>query len=100
MFINRNAIWAGLLVGVIIPFVSYAVLLSIYDYLETAGYVSKVGFSPTFRQRTLSVLAICLNVIPINIYKRKNYTESMRGIVFPTAVYVIAWIIYFGKYIF
>ena len=70
------------------------------EQLEQLGFMSQEGFSPTFRRRTLSVVAICLNVIPLNLYNRYQMTESMRGIVFPTAIYVIAWIIYFGPYIF
>lgn len=100
MIFSKNAIWFGLLVGLAIPFVGYAVLLTIFDQLDAIGWVSAEGFSSTFRVRTLSVIAICLNTIPLNIFNKRRMTESMRGIVFPTAAYVIVWIIYFGRYIF
>ena len=100
MFFKKNALWVGLIVGLVIPFVGYALLLTLVDQLEQLGFMSQEGFSPTFRRRTLTVIAICLNIIPLNLYNRMQMLESMRGIVLPTAIYVIAWIIYFGPYIF
>ena len=96
---KKDSILVGILVGLVVPFVGYAILLTIFDQLQAAGLVEPNGFSPTFRQRTLSVLAICLNIIPINIFKKRWWNESMRGVVFPTGLYVIAWIVYFGKHI-
>lgn len=100
MFWNRNAIWVGVVLGLAIPFVGYALLLTIFEQVEAWGWLNPDGFSPLFRQRTLSIIAICLNLIPFNWYSKRKYTESMRGVVFPTTAYVIGWIIYFGKYLF
>lgn len=99
MSFSKDHILVGIGIGLVVPFVGYALLLTIFDQLQAIGWVEPNGLSPTFRQRTLSVLAICLNIIPINFFKRKWWNESMRGVVFPTGLYVIAWIIYFGKYI-
>ena len=99
MIFNKNAIWVGLLVGLVVPFVGYAVLLTIFEEIEAMGWISQEGFSPFFRQRTLGIIAICLNLIPFNIYKRRNFMESLRGVIFPTIFYVIVWLVYFGSYI-
>ena len=99
MNISKDSIIIGILIGLVVPFVGYALLLTLFDYLQSVGLVEPNGLSPTFRQRTLSVLAICLNIIPINIFKKRYWDKSMRGVVFPTGLYVIAWIIYFGKHI-
>lgn len=96
---DKNSIWLGIALGLAVPFVGYAILLSIYDYLDASGVLVRTGLSPTFRQRTLMVISLCLNLLPFNYYQRIKYTDTMRGIVFPTAIYVIAWIIYFGPYI-
>ena len=99
MFLNKNEFWVGIVIGLVLPFVGYALLLTVYDSLDAAGIIKRMANSPTFRQRTLMVIAICLNLIPFNIYQRRNYTQTMRGIILPTGLYVIAWIIYFGRYI-
>jgi len=97
--LNKNSIWIGIGVGLVLPFVGYAILLEIYDYLEGIGLLRRTGFSPTFRQRTLMVMSICLNLIPFNIFQRRKYTDTMRGLVIPTAIYVVLWLFYFGSYI-
>ncbi len=100
MIFDRNTIWIGLLLGLALPFVGYAVLLTLFEQLEQLGLVSQKGFSANFRVRTLTVIAICFNVIPFNYYQRKRYIQSMRGLVFPTVIYAVAWVITFGKEIF
>lgn len=99
-FLNRNALWVGVLVGLLVPFIGYAVLLMIYEQLEALGWLQSAGFSSDFRQRTMAIVAICLNLWPLNVYQKKRFTDSMRGIVFPTALYVMAWVIYFFGHIF
>lgn len=69
---NRNSVLIGLLIGLVLPFVGYAILLMIYDGLESAGALSGRGFSANFRQRTLGIVAICLNLIPLNFFRKSG----------------------------
>lgn len=100
MIFDRNNIWIGLGIGLLIPFIGYALLLVLYEQLETAGIGSSTGFSPDFRQRTLAVIAICLNIFPVNRFRRYRMTESMRGVVFATTAYVLLWVVYFANSLF
>ncbi len=99
-FLNRNALWVGVIVGLLVPFVGYAVLLTLYEQIEAFGWIKPGGFSMDFRQRTTAIVAICLNLWPLNVYQKKRFTDSMRGIVFPTGLYVMVWVIYFFGHIF
>lgn len=94
---NKDAIWVGLILGAVIPFVGYALILEIYDQLANNGIISDIGLSENFRLRTIALLSICLNLIPFIIFKRKWFYDTMRGIVFPTVFYVAIWFIYFGQ---
>jgi len=100
MIFNKNNIWIGLAVGLVLPFVGYALLLLLYEQLETTGFGSSSGFSPNFRERTLAVIAICANVFPVNRFRRQRMTASMRGVVFATTFYVFFWVIYFSNSLF
>jgi hypothetical protein len=100
MIFDRNNIWIGLATGLLIPFIGYALLLALYEQLEAAGIGSSTGFSPDFRQRTIAVIAICLNVFPVNRFRRRRMTESMRGVVFATTAYVLLWVLYFANSLF
>lgn len=96
---NKNAIPAGLAIGFVIPLVVFGLLLLLYSQLEGMGVVSEEGFSPMFRERTTGIIAICCNLIPLNAFQKRRAINSMRGVVLATVVYVIAWVVYFGKYI-
>lgn len=97
---NKNTFLFGLLIGAVIPFVTYAVLLSIFDALDSTGAVSDIGLSSNFRARTLGIVAICGNAIAMNYFQKRRMTDAMRGIVIPTFVYVALWVVWYGQSIF
>jgi hypothetical protein len=99
-FFGKNNFWIGLLAGFIIPFVAYALLLFIFDFIKEASGLAADDTLVFFRARTSALLAICLNIIPMQVYKRKYFGDSMRGLVIPTIVYAAVWIIYFGPELF
>ena len=92
---QKDSIVAGLIVGILIPFLGYALWLEIYDQLEAIDLISpfKVG---DFRRRTSALLGICLNLIPFTFFNRKRFFNSMRGVMFPTIIYGFIWFFYFG----
>ena len=94
--LQKNELWLGIVLGIIIPFIGYALLLTAYDNLDVLGVATDKNLSPDFRTRTLGLLAISLNLIPFAIYNRKKFTNTMRGLVFPTMAYVIYWFVRFG----
>ena len=92
---EKDSIVAGLLLGVCIPFVGYAVWLEIYDQLDARAIISGLG-AGDFRRRTSALLGICVNLIPFSIFNRKRFFNSLRGIMIPTIIYGFAWFLYFG----
>lgn len=99
-FLEKNAIIAGVLAGLVIPFVGFAVLLMIFEQLESLGVMKEEGLRPNFRQRTSSLIAICLNLLPMNFYRNRKFYQSMRGIVFSTLACVVAWVAVFAGSLF
>lgn len=97
MFLNRNAVWIGLLVGLLVPFVGYAVLLLIYETLEDMGMASSIGFFSNFRTRTIALIAVSLNIIPMNMFMSRRHGNSMRGVLIITVAYAIIWFLYFRE---
>ena len=100
MIFKRNEIWIGLALGIIIPFVSYAFLLMIFEQLEGMNLGSSRGFSVGFRQRTVAIIAICLNIFPLNQYQKNRMTQSIRGLVLATFILVAVWLAYYGRDLF
>jgi len=94
---NRNEIWAGLLMALLLPLSGFLLLYNLFGLLEVAGAASGEGFSATFRERTLSLVALTLNLIPMNIYKRRRWDLAMRGVVIATGLLAIGWVLWFGR---
>ena len=99
--LKKNSIVEGLIWGVLIPIVSYFILMWMIEGLESMrDEMEGRLFSDGFRKRTFAIVAIGLNSIPMNIAYKRKQTDTMRGIVIPTFIYVGVWLYVFGDYIF
>ncbi len=94
---HRNEIWAGLIFALLLPTLSFLLLYNLFDLLERAGAASGEGFSATFRERTLSLVALTLNLVPLHLYRRRRWDLAMRGVVIATGVLAIGWVLWFGR---
>lgn len=92
----RNEIWVGLLFGLLLPLCSFVLLYEVFGLLEAKGAASGVGLSSNFRERTLALAAIALNVIPLNLYRKRRWDLSMRGIVIATSLLALVWVLRYG----
>lgn len=88
---RNDHFWIGLAVSFIVSFVAYALFLQLADYLS-AG----VDRSVVFRPRTLALLAISLNVLPLNVFRRTYRNRSIRGLVTGVMVLAALWFYYYG----
>ena len=93
---QRNELWVGLLIGILLPLAGFTILYQIFSLLEARGAASGMGFSPNFRERTLAIVAIALNILPMNVYQKRRWDKSMRGVVVATTVLALFWLLRFG----
>lgn len=93
--LSKNEIWAGLLIGIVLPIAGFMLLMQIFQLLEIKGAASGAGLSENFRERTLAIVAIAFNLIPINLYRRRRWDRAIRGVVIATGVLALAWV---GRY--
>jgi hypothetical protein len=98
--LKQNNIWIGIILGLIIPFVSYAVLLTLQEMLQDFGILSVGGINISLKTRTLWLIAICLNLFPFQWYNKLKAVESMRGMMIGTFAYILFWIIKFSGEVF
>jgi len=96
---QKDNILVGIGLGLAIPFVGYALFLTFFEQMESAGLMSSENMSSNFKLRTVALVAIALNLIPLAIYNKKRFIDTMRGFVFPTLVYVIAWFLIYGRHL-
>jgi hypothetical protein len=83
----------GFVIGCIIPVLAYIAIDQIFELLSSVGIMANVsGEGISRRLRTVGLLAICTNLLAFNWAKNNRYDATMQGIVFPTIIYVVAWI--------
>lgn len=93
---NTTHLWMGLVAGLVVPFVGYAILLLILEQLEGSS-LSDAGLNFNFRTRTLSLLALAMNLLPLRYFLRRESYNGVRGIVLATILYSVVWVYLFGR---
>ncbi len=87
----------GILGALLWPLLWYFVLMGLYDSLEAMDWIEPRSITTDFRQRTSALVAICLNILPLQVFKAQRMDRAMRGVVFPTVFYVGLWLYFFGS---
>ena len=89
---KNDNILIGLAVSLILPAISYFLLLQLQSMIVEAS-----GRPISFEPRTLALVAICLNVLPLNIFRRVYLNRSLRGLATGTMILAMGWFFYFGR---
>ena len=95
-FLNNDSVWRGIVLGLLVPIITYAVLITIYTLLDSMGIFSDVGFAEDFRVRTLALFAICANLFLMQRYRKSYQNETIRGILVASMIFVVIWFFFFG----
>lgn len=85
-----------MLAGILLPLLTLLMLHQIFNILEKLGAVSEKGFSPNFRERTLAILAIAINLVLLNMFRYRRWDLAMRGVVISTTILAAAWVFVYG----
>ncbi|MEO1434277.1 MAG: hypothetical protein AAFV80_01990 [Bacteroidota bacterium] len=95
---KKDELITGLIVALVIPFVSLALLMELNDLLIRMEIEIRPGnYFTGLSLRFMSLVALCLNIFPFRYYSKRRYDQSMRGMIFPTIGFAIAWLVIFGK---
>ncbi|HQW11989.1 MAG TPA: hypothetical protein PK076_08940 [Saprospiraceae bacterium] len=97
---GRDSLTLGIVTGVIFPVVGYGLLLLIKESLIKGGVLPPIYDTMTSITRTIGVLAICFNLILIQVFNARRYDKSIRGLVFPTLLFVLIWFYMYGSHLF
>jgi hypothetical protein len=83
----------GFVLGAIVPVLAYILIEQAFELLSNYGLIaSSAGEGISRRMRSIGLFAICTILIPFNWAKRNYYDETMRGMIFPTLIYVGFWV--------
>ena len=93
---KRNKILTGLIPGILLPITIFAILYAIFSLLEQKGAASGNGLSSNFRERTLAIVALAINIYLIQNFRTRRWENAMRGVVIATGLLAIGWLVRFG----
>lgn len=89
---NNDKLWIGLLVALIVPTIAYFLLEQLQDMIATG---SRTAFA--FKDRTRALVAICLNVVPLNFFRKTYRNRGLRGLAVGTMLLAAVWFFYYGR---
>ncbi|MGB3546298.1 MAG: hypothetical protein WBA17_04950 [Saprospiraceae bacterium] len=90
-------VWIGLVAGALIPFIAYALLLLLTEQLAANGIVAGDGSTLEFRPRTMLLIALCFNIIPLSAFRKRYMNQCVRGLVITTVIGAAVWFVMFGQ---
>lgn len=89
---KNDRLLTGLIVSLIIPTIAYFLLLQLQAMIGEGA-----GQDISFELRTVALIAICLNVLPLNYFRKTYRNKSLRGLATGTMILAMAWFFYFGQ---
>jgi hypothetical protein len=89
---KNDRLWVGLIVSLIIPVIAYFLLIQLQEMIGEGS-----GKAISFELRTVALIAICLNVIPLNYFHKTYRNRGLRGLATGTMILAMAWFFYFGR---
>lgn len=95
--LKKDSVWTGLALGLLVPVGVYGLLRLIYEFMDTIGVFSDIGFADDFRTRTLMLISICSNLLVMQFYRRSHrHHETIRGMLVASMILVGIWFWKFG----
>lgn len=86
---NRNSVWFGVLIGMLMPVAVYGLL-----YGALALYKTFAGSLNTFDESLLLLVSPVINLFLIRYYfVSRKFDDTGRGLLLVTFIYVIAYFI-------
>ncbi|MEO0788759.1 MAG: hypothetical protein AAFY36_08860 [Bacteroidota bacterium] len=95
MLPKNDHIIVGLIAGLLVPFVGYALLIQVGDWLSGA-YERSVIFTP----RTLALVGICCNVLVVGFFRQRYFNQAIKGAFIMTMLLAGLWLGYYGLALF
>jgi hypothetical protein len=95
---KQNTVLLGIIWGFVIPLVGVAILMMIDETITDMNVLlPNNNVYGGQKRRTLFLLAICLNLIPFQLYRNHRMDKSLRGVGIATMIYAAAWFAYFAS---
>jgi len=96
MRIERGNTFIAFMTGIFLPCAGFYLLKWLFQAAEVSGLIDVADYAFNgSRVRTITIIAICMNLIPLQIYQRRREGQSIRGIAVATVLMAGIWFYWF-----
>ena len=98
VFKENDSIWVGLMIGATFPVLGFYLVEILFDFLTNQGLMDSVTSSSSGKRlRTLALMGICSNIIPIQLLNNRYILKTVKGVLIATFIYCGVWFFNFGQ---
>lgn len=84
------------LMGIFLPCAGFIIVRWFFEMAGAQGWIDEASSSIGSRRfRTICLIAICLNIFPMQIFQRRRESNSIRGLAIATVLLAGIWVFYF-----
>lgn len=96
MQIQRGNTFTAFFMGIFLPCAGFFIIRWLFGIAESQGLVDAASSSIGSRRfRTICLIAICLNILPMQVFQRRRQGNSIRGLAIATVLLAGIWVFYF-----
>lgn len=96
MNIQRGNTFVAFFMGIFLPCAGFIIVKWLFGVAESQGLVDAASSSIGSRRfRTICLISICLNILPMQVFQRRREGNSIRGLAIATVLLGGIWVFYF-----
>ncbi len=96
MRIQRGNVFIAFMIGIFLPCAGFYLLKWLFQTAEVSGLIDAADYAMNSRRvRTITIIAICMNLIPLQVFQRRKEGNSIRGIAIATVLMAGVWFYWF-----
>lgn len=89
---KNDSLLIGIVAGVVITLGGYFIALGSNEWISSA-----LDKPFAFKQSTVALLAISLNMLAVNYFRKRYMNKSLRGVLFFMMGLALAWFFNYGQ---
>ena len=98
---NYNKLIYGILISLCTVIIGYGVVSLLFEFLVSTGFMDEAeGLAYDKRNRTIWLISICCNIIGIQFFSKRKFTNIQRGIAIATVLSAAVWVLYYKDSLF
>lgn len=96
MRIERGNVFIAFFMGIFLPCAGFFIIRWLFGLAETQGLIDAASSSIGSRRfRTICLISICLNILPMQVFQRRREGSHIRGLSIATVLLAGIWVFYF-----